>query len=174
MLAELALAALLLNPPNPPPPQATPAMAEAIREWGNQQWTDALNDLNGPYTEPTVTGARPRGVSPSPSPRVPVAANVEQWRDLVAAHMGANTDAALVVMGCESKGDPYALNTRSGAAGLYQFIPSTWRWVAGQLGLNDPYDAAQNVQAAAWLSKGGSDWGHWECRPNGTVVQLGG
>jgi soluble lytic murein transglycosylase-like protein len=85
--------------------------------------------------------------------------NVEQWRSLTAAHFGGNTDAALRVMRCESGGNPSARNSSSGAAGLFQFMPFWWE------GKWDPYDAGRNIAEAASLSRAGSDWSHWSCKP---------
>ena len=49
-------------------------------------------------------------------------------------------DEALVVIHCESVGDPLAYNPVSGASGLFQFIPSPWAWAsegAGFAGAED-------------------------------------
>lgn len=98
-------------------------------------------------------------------------APVEGWRPLIAEHFPVgNVDRALRVIACESGGDPEVKNPRSSAAGLFQFIRSTWDWVAGVLGLpsydaGGPYDPVNAARAAAWLSDGGADWTHWECRP---------
>jgi soluble lytic murein transglycosylase-like protein len=102
---------------------------------------------------------------------------VEQWRSLVAVHFPqSRVDEALAIVECESKGDPNATNPVSGAAGLFQFIPSTWNWVAGETGLEPydsgaPYDPGANTAAAAWLVQYSIDvdysrgpWGHWTCR----------
>jgi hypothetical protein len=48
----------------------------------------------------------------------------------------------------ESNNDPNARNPTSGAAGLFQFIPST----AEAYGLRDPYDANASANAAARLA----------------------
>lgn len=95
-------------------------------------------------------------------------AGVERWRSLVAAYFPAGqVDTALRVMACESGGDPTADNPTSSAAGLFQFIRSTWDWVAGEVGLpsyveGGPYDPTGAVQAAAWLQANGG-WQHWVC-----------
>lgn len=62
---------------------------------------------------------------------------------------------AHAVAWCESKYDAGAYNRRSGATGVFQFIPSTAR---GQ-GIN-PWDAEQNVYAAMRLMAAGQ-WQHW-------------
>ena len=66
---------------------------------------------------------------------------------------------------CESRFTPWATNARSGAAGLFQFMPRTWAsmsYHAGWAGAS-PYDpwAAADVAAYAF-ARGWS--GHWSCR----------
>ena len=81
-------------------------------------------------------------------------------------------DEALAVIDCESHGDPLAENSISGAAGLFQFIPTTWAWASPAAGFLDasPFDPTANVGTAAWLvqrsiDRGKSPWAHWSCRP---------
>jgi soluble lytic murein transglycosylase-like protein len=88
--------------------------------------------------------------------------DVEQWRPLVEIHFGERTDGALRVMECESGGNPGAYNASSGASGLFQFLGSTWRRVGGE---GDVFDPAENIRRAAVLSKGGTDWHEWTCKP---------
>jgi hypothetical protein len=60
----------------------------------------------------------------------------------------------------ESGWDPAQQNPRSHAAGLAQFLPSTWASTPeGQQGLS-PYDPFANIDAAIWLAqtKGFSQW----------------
>lgn len=99
------------------------------------------------------------------------AAGVEGWRPLVAAHFPpGQVDTAMRVLACESAGDPNAKNPRSSAAGLWQFIRSTWDGVAQVLGLpsydqGGPYDPEAATRAARWLaldSRWGG-WQHWVC-----------
>lgn len=100
---------------------------------------------------------------------------MEEWRSLVAEYFpAAMVDDALSIIECESHGDPLATNSYSGAAGLFQFVPGTWRWVTNEMGAagSSPYDPAGNVAAAWWLvswsiehEHSGGPWGHWTCRP---------
>lgn len=62
----------------------------------------------------------------------------------------------------ESKGDPGAVNPRTGAAGLYQFLPSTW---AGYGGYASAADAPADVQRERFnqVWAGGSGASHWSC-----------
>jgi hypothetical protein len=91
--------------------------------------------------------------------------DVEQWRSLVEAYFGANTDAALRVMACESGGNEYAKNPSSSASGLFQFLASTWERVTGEDYPGNVFDGESNIAAAAELTGGGSDWSQWNCRP---------
>jgi Transglycosylase-like domain len=76
-----------------------------------------------------------------------------------------NEHAMVSVADCETGGtfDPHAVNVRSGAAGLYQFLASTWQ--------HTPYadmsrfDAYANALAAAWLVRKDGGWSEWSCRP---------
>lgn len=96
---------------------------------------------------------------------------IEQWRALVSAYFPASSvEAALSVMSCESGGNPWAKNRISSAAGLFQFIRDTWNRTAVPLGYGDydsgaVYDPVANVHAASVLSKGGSTWQQWSCKP---------
>ncbi len=92
--------------------------------------------------------------------------NVEQWRPLVALYFAPNlVDHALCIMAHESKGNPNAKNSRSTAAGLFQFLRNTWNGVPGSItgGNYDSgrvYDPEANIAAAAWL-QGRSGWSPW-------------
>ena len=51
----------------------------------------------------------------------------------------------------ESRGNPNAVNPRSGASGLGQFLPSTWRTTPqGKVGYS-VFNAAANREAVAWM-----------------------
>jgi soluble lytic murein transglycosylase-like protein len=97
---------------------------------------------------------------------------VEQWRDLAEEYFPANrVDEALQIMGCESGGDPDAYNPYSGAAGLFQFLPSTWASTAPKAGFPNAsaFDPEANIASAAWLGNLYVDlglyfWQPWSCR----------
>jgi hypothetical protein len=68
---------------------------------------------------------------------------------------------AMNVAYCESRYHPNSVNSESGAAGLFQFMPGTWAgspWHA-----QSPFDPVANAQAAAWLY---STYGpqRWTCQ----------
>jgi hypothetical protein len=56
---------------------------------------------------------------------------------------------ALRIAACESGYRPNAVNSSSGAMGLFQFMPSTW--ARSPFAAQDPFDPRINAQAAAWL-----------------------
>jgi soluble lytic murein transglycosylase-like protein len=65
---------------------------------------------------------------------------------------------------CESRWTPWATNARSGAAGLFQFMPRTWRWMSAQAGWAgaSPYDPWAAAAVAAWGLRNGYA-SHWSC-----------
>lgn len=122
-------------------------------------------DLQIPTTAPrALLGAS------QPARRADCSGNVEQWRPLVARYFPASqVEKALAVLSCETggTGDPNSKNPRSSAAGLWQFLRSTWDWVAGELNLptydqGGPYDPELSTKAAAWLW-GQYGWSQWSC-----------
>lgn len=76
-------------------------------------------------------------------------ADVAATIDTVAAEEGVDAATLKRIAWLESAGDPNAVNRASGAAGLFQFIPST----AGQYGLANPNDPIAATRAAAKLMK---------------------
>ena len=62
---------------------------------------------------------------------------------------------------CESNLHRYSTNASSGAAGLFQFLPSTWRSTPfGRFSIYDPY---ANALAAGWMHERGRG-GEWVCQ----------
>jgi len=97
---------------------------------------------------------------------------VERWRSLVQQFFPSNrVDEALAIIDCESHGDPDAVNPYSGAAGLFQFLPSTWATTAPNAGYGgySVLDPEANIASAAWLANryqqlGYPYWTAWNCR----------
>lgn len=111
-----------------------------------------------PKPAPTRAAAPARAPAPPPAPRP-----VEEWRSLVSSYFAASdVDKALRVISCESGGDPNAVNSASGAAGLFQHIPRYWAERASAIGLPGVsiFDPVANVAAAAFLvyTEGWSPW----------------
>ena len=67
---------------------------------------------------------------------------------------------ALRVAACESGDNPNAVNASSGAAGLFQFLRSTW--ARTPYAASSPFDPVANARAAAWLYVHGGP-GNWQC-----------
>lgn len=112
-----------------------------------------------------VTGILP------PIPTTPVDP-VARWQPIVALYFAPeHVDQAMRVLACESRGNPQAKNRTSTASGLFQFIRSTWDWVRTETNVGlphrqgGPFNPWANIRNAAWLSRRGSWWAHWECQP---------
>jgi transglycosylase-like protein with SLT domain len=66
----------------------------------------------------------------------------------------------------ESGWDPAQQNRRTRAAGLAQFLPSTWATTPeGQRGLS-PFDPLSNIDAAIWLART-TGWTQWQVYTEG-------
>lgn len=122
-------------------------------------------------TTPPTTTTTPPTTTTAPPEAAPIdhPPEVEQWRSLVAAYWPAElVDEALSVIDCESNGDPDAVNSSSGASGLFQFLPSTWESASPQAGWDgaDVFDPEANVATAYWLySQFEEPWQQWNCKP---------
>ena len=100
------------------------------------------------------------GTKPAPAP-----ADIESVILSAAAAWGADPNQLLRVAWCESRYNPYALNARSGAAGLFQFMPATWAANsvrAGYAGAN-VFDAVANANTAAYMFRNGQA-AQWSCK----------
>lgn len=97
---------------------------------------------------------------------------VEQWRSLAQQFFPSNrVEEALRIIDCESNGEANAVNPYTGAAGLFQFLPSTWASASPQAGYgdSDAVDPEANIATAAWLAGhyqnlGYDYWHPWNCR----------
>jgi Transglycosylase SLT domain len=95
--------------------------------------------------------------SPPPSPPAPTlapprAAVIALIRDRFASLGARTTDVALCVAERESNFEPLAVNPATGAAGVFQFIPSTWASLSELAGWSGAsvFDSEANVAVAAW------------------------
>lgn len=143
-----------------------------VESLGDWRWMRDTYRPAPPLRKPLQPPREPLAVSNVDPPRHSAySGNVEQWRPLVAQFFRPeNVEAALRVLGCESQGNPWADNPSSTAAGLFQFLRSTWDRVAVPLGYGSydsgaVYDPVANVHAASVLSQGGSTWSQWACKP---------
>ena len=131
--------------------------------------TEAPTTTEAPSaTEPPATTAPPTTEAPPatepPVETVYVPPGTEPWVGLVEASFAAgDVGQALMVISCESGGNPSATNASSGAAGLFQHLPKYWAERSAAAGWEgaDIYDPAANIAVAAWLVYEGGGWSHW-------------
>ena len=103
---------------------------------------------------------------PAPAPEAvapPPASSGNPIIDIIteaANRYGQSPSAMLAVARCESGLNPAAVNARSGASGLFQFLPGTWRTTP--FASSPILDAWANANAAAWMWSVGRR-GEWVC-----------
>lgn len=107
----------------------------------------------------------------APTPRG-MGSNTEQWRSLISEFFPPEqVETALCVVAGESGGNPNADNPRSSAAGLFQFLRSTWdkmvplEVTGGSYDSGMVYDPVASTRAAAWLWAN-LGWGQWSAYRN--------
>ncbi len=77
---------------------------------------------------------------------------------------GAYAPQALRVAYCESGYNPFAYNRSSGASGVFQIIPGTWRGTSRAW--SSPFSTWANVAAAHEIFvRDGNSWREWTCKP---------
>jgi len=168
---------------------ALPAQAHTVAEL--EAWTEAWTAQADIALSPALTAAladmearHPWYYNPQPAPQTTTrrtaavdwdtSAGVEQWRPLVAVYFPSEVERALCILDHESRGNPNAKNPRSSAAGLFQFLRSTWDRVplsvsGGSYDSGQVYQPEANIRSAAWL-QARSGWWPWspykagECR----------
>ena len=135
------------------------------REWLEATASDLVEELRrqhallGRDQETAPEGAAVGSPTPSPLPS-PTPPSSAPGREVVTqviregfASLGtATTRIALCVAEAESGFDPRAVNPSTGAAGVFQFLPSTWESLselAGRTGAS-VFDVRANVAVAAW------------------------
>ncbi|HSJ28163.1 MAG TPA: transglycosylase SLT domain-containing protein, partial [Acidimicrobiia bacterium] len=120
-----------------------------------------------------TTGTTTTTTTPPGSwPPISISDRVMAWRPVLEQYFASDLVLdALVIMQCESRGDPDALNPYSGASGLFQFMPGTWAVASVRAGVGDRsvFDGEANIIAASWLaeyyrSNSGDPWRPWFCR----------
>jgi hypothetical protein len=112
---------------------------------------------------PASAARVPAPSTPPPAAPPPAPRPVEEWRSLVSSYFAPeHVDLALLIISCESGGDPNAQNRRSGAAGLFQQIPRYWEERVAAAGMPGAsiFDPIANVAASAYLAYS-DGWSHW-------------
>jgi uncharacterized protein YraI len=103
------------------------------------------------------------GATPAPEPTAAPASSGNSIVDIITAaanRYGQSPSAMIAVARCESNLNPNAVNPRSNASGLFQFLPGTWRTTPyASSSIFDPY---ANANAAAWMWSVGRR-GEWVC-----------
>lgn len=152
---------------------ALDAVATAQAEAEAEERADSAATTSSTTGTTSPTPSPPPTSDPSdPPPPAPVGDAVERWHPLVEVYFPAElVEDALLIIDCESGGDPEAYNPYLGASGLFQFLPGTWAVasVGAGMGARSVFDGEANIAAAAWLSgyyaSNGSDpWAPWGCR----------
>jgi len=109
--------------------------------------------------------AEVRRVGTKPAPPPPAPGDIESVIRAAAAAWGADANQLLRVAWCESRYNPYAVNTRSGAAGLFQFMPATWAANSVRAGYAGAsvFDSVASANVAAYMFRNGQA-GQWSCK----------
>lgn len=167
--AAVTLLCLVACPSDPPP--AIQMVNEEWRSHTAPMFLDATFTLDAfqlPHRRSTPSS------NPRPTPKPPSSSGVEQWRPLITAHFPPNqVETALCIIQGESRGDPNANNPTSTAAGLWQFLKSTWddmvpaSVTGGSYSSGQVYDPEASTRAAAWLwaNLGWTQWNAYRrCR----------
>lgn len=104
--------------------------------------------------------------APESAPAPPAAAPASSGNPIIdiiteaANRYGQNPAAMIAIARCESGLNPQAYNARSGASGLFQFLPGTWRTTP--YASHSIFDAWASANAAAWMWSVGRR-GEWVC-----------
>lgn len=107
-----------------------------------------------------VAEVRRVGTRPAPIP-----ADIEMVIRSAAAAWGADANQLLRVAWCESHYNPSAYNARSGASGLFQFMPRTWAANSVRAGYAGAsvFDPVASANTAAYMFRNGQAW-QWTCK----------
>jgi len=107
-----------------------------------------------------VAEVRRVGTKPAPAP-----GDIESIIRAAAGAWGADANQLLRVAWCESHYNPNAVNARSGAAGLFQFMPATWAANSVRAGYAGAsvFDPVASANVAAYMFAHGQA-GQWTCK----------
>ncbi len=142
-------------PPTQPQPAQTPARP-VTSSYIEQQRASVLKQVTSVtgkpatpgafFTVPWVDGMASRPLPPPCDPMV--TAELEQLIEQNSKQQGVKSDLIRAVINQESGNRPCAVSSK-GAQGLMQLMPGT----ADELGVADPFNAKQNVEAGTKLLK---------------------
>ena len=126
---------------------------------------------SAPSTSSTTTTTAATADTNPDWPPISMSDRTLAWRPLVEQHFAPDLVlGALVIIQCESLGNPDAVNPYSGASGLFQFIPGTWAVASVRAGVDGQsvFDPEANIVAASWLAeyyraRTGDPWRPWAC-----------
>jgi hypothetical protein len=95
----------------------------------------------------------------------PVPTDIESTIRAAAAAWGADASQLLRVAWCESRYNPAVINARSGASGLFQFMPATWAANSVRAGYAGAsvFDPVASANVAAYMFARGQA-GQWSCK----------
>jgi len=107
-----------------------------------------------------VAEVRRVGTKPAPAP-----SDIESIIRAAAAAWGADPNQLLRVAWCESRYNPNVVNARSGASGLFQFMPATWAANSVRAGYAGAsvFDPVASANVAAYMFAHGQA-GQWTCK----------
>jgi hypothetical protein len=148
---------LPLLPPLTPPPPAAQALTTRDPDARSERELAAHANADGK--------AAAKAAAPAVHVSAPTASRPATVQDIIRSAFQPLGDAsvnwAMRIAFCESTYNPNAVNASSGAMGLFQFLPTTWR--STPFAADSPFDPQANARAAAWLLQtyGPSQW---ECR----------
>jgi uncharacterized protein YraI len=134
--------------------------AEVLTKAQQHGWVAAM------YLDPGESGGGSDEPAADPQPAAAPAAPASSGNPIIdiiteaANKYGQNPEAMLAVARCESGLNPNAYNARSGASGLFQFLPGTWRTTP--FADHSIFDAWASANAAAWMWSEGRR-GEWYC-----------
>jgi uncharacterized protein YabE (DUF348 family) len=137
---------------------------------GQVQNTYFVRLVDGRETERALLGSEVLSTPVTEVRRVgtripPASADIEAIIRDAAAAQGANADQLLRVAYCESRFNPGAYNSSSGASGLFQFMPATWAANSVRAGYAGAsvWDPVASANVAAYMFARGQA-GQWSCR----------
>ncbi len=118
---------------------------------------------NAAQSAPINTAAK--SVAPAPpttTASAPTQVESGSVASMISEVFGAYASSATSIATCESGLNPSATNPSSGAAGLFQILPSTWS-TTSEAG-SSPYSAKANILAAHEIFvRDGYSWREWVC-----------